>query len=64
MLSSDIIVPKPDESLEDLRCAKLVKAYIFERTQQEITEVELNRAKIVMFDENGKLKRVPLLAEH
>ena len=64
MQSSDIIVPKPEESLADQRCAKLVKAYIFERTQQEITEVELNRAKIIMFDENGNIKRVSLLAEH
>lgn len=64
MRSSDIIVPKPEQLSEDMRSNKLIKAYIFERTQQEITEVELNRAKIVMIDANGNMKRVPLLAEH
>lgn len=64
MRSSDIILPKPEATSDETRSQKLVKAYIFERTQQEITEVELNRAKIVIIDENGNLKRVPLLAEH
>ncbi|KII75928.1 hypothetical protein [Vibrio renipiscarius] len=64
MRSSDIIVPKAEESSTDVRSQKLVKAYLFERTQQEITEVELNRAKIVMLDQNGNMKRIPLLAEH
>ena len=64
MRTSDIIVPKQEQTVVPSRADKLVKAYRSERTQQEITEVELNRTKIVMIDENGNMKKVPLLAEH
>ncbi|MBA5763962.1 hypothetical protein H2O73_16480 [Vibrio sp. 404] len=64
MRRSDIIIPKLEDSSIPSCTRKLVKAYKFERTQQEITEVELNRAKIVMIDENGNMKRIPILAEH
>ncbi|GAK84021.1 hypothetical protein JCM19238_1584 [Vibrio ponticus] len=64
MRNSSIIIPKPGQVQVPARSRKLVKAYKFERTQQEITEVELNRAKIVMIDENGNMKRIPILAEH
>ncbi|HAS61415.1 MAG TPA: hypothetical protein DCS35_01890 [Vibrio sp.] len=64
MRRSDIIIPKLEHASIPSRSKKLVKAYKFERTQQEITEVELNRAKIVMIDENGNMKRIPILAEH
>ncbi|EGU47779.1 hypothetical protein VII00023_20337 [Vibrio ichthyoenteri ATCC 700023] len=64
MRNSDIILPKVEAISDETRSKKLLKAYIFERTLQEITEVELNRAKIVIIDENGNMKRVPLLAEH
>ncbi|GAB2650901.1 hypothetical protein [Vibrio panuliri] len=64
MRHSDIIIPKQNKPSISPRCRKLVKAYKFERTQQEITEVELNRAKIVMIDEHGNMKRIPILAEH
>ncbi|MEF1311074.1 hypothetical protein QTO01_13280 [Vibrio mytili] len=43
---------------------KLKDAYIQERAQLEITEVELNRSKIMMIDENGKMRPVPILSEH
>ncbi|WP_194437171.1 hypothetical protein [Vibrio fluminensis] len=64
MRNSAIVIPKQEETKVSPRCRKLVKAYKFERSQQEITEVELNRAKIVMVDENGNTKRIPILAEH
>ncbi|MGF1908494.1 hypothetical protein L4C38_03515 [Vibrio kasasachensis] len=64
MRQSEIIIPKSEDPSISSRSRKLVKAYRFERTQQEITEVELNRAKIVMIDENGNMKRIPILAEH
>lgn len=43
---------------------KVANAYRSERTRQEITEVELNRSKIVMMDNNGNIKRIPLIGEH
>ncbi|WP_260261923.1 hypothetical protein [Vibrio intestinalis] len=64
MRLSDIIIPKSEDKVSNPRTEKLVNAYKFERTQQEITEVELNRTKIVMIDENGNMKRVPILSEH
>ncbi|BDR15776.1 hypothetical protein [Vibrio sp. STUT-A11] len=43
---------------------KLKTAYINARNQLEITEVELNRSKIMMIDEDGNLRKVPILSEH
>lgn len=63
MRTSQIVIPQPKDAPEG-RANKLVSAYKKERTQQEITEVELNRGKIVMIDENGEFKSVPILAEH
>jgi hypothetical protein len=63
MRTSQIVIPQPKDAPEG-RASKLVSAYKKERTQQEITEVELNRSKIVMIDENGDFKSVPILAEH
>jgi len=63
MRTSQIVIPQPKDAPEG-RASKLVSAYKKERTQQEITEVELNRSKIVMIDENGEFKSVPILAEH
>ncbi|MGD8110324.1 hypothetical protein ACQEXU_02330 [Vibrio sp. TRT 21S02] len=64
MRNSQILVRKTEEKSDDVRCIKLRDAYRTERTIQEVTEVELNRAKIVMIDEDGNIKRVPILAEH
>ncbi|MBR9786561.1 MAG: hypothetical protein GYB40_01345 [Vibrionaceae bacterium] len=43
---------------------KLKTAYINARNQFEITEVELNRSKIMMIDEDGNMRKVPILSEH
>ncbi|MEI8598501.1 hypothetical protein P4S64_15615 [Vibrio sp. M60_M31a] len=43
---------------------KLKTAYINARDQLELTEVELNRSKIMMIDEDGNLRKVPILSEH
>lgn len=64
MRNSDIIVPKSEQTASVTPVDRIVKAFRSERTQQEITEVELNRTKIVMIDEDGNIKKVPLLAEH
>ncbi|EPU1004615.1 hypothetical protein ACVUMT_000729 [Vibrio cholerae] len=65
MRNSEILVPTPPLQTElDAVAIKLREAYIKERQQLELTEIELNRARIIMIDENGKLIRLPLLTEH
>ncbi|MDC5704815.1 hypothetical protein OPW41_02935 [Vibrio europaeus] len=64
MRMSQIVIPKCESEKQTPRASKLVNAYKKERTRQEVTEVELNRSKIVMIDENGNIKKVPILAEH
>ncbi|PAR34618.1 hypothetical protein [Vibrio metoecus] len=65
MRISDILVPQPPVQTEpDATAVKLREAYVQERHELELTEIELNRAKIVMIDEDGKLVRLPLLTEH
>lgn len=64
MRTSQIVIPDDRTSAEPIRATRLVNAYIRERTQQEVTEVELNRSKIVMIDENGKVIKVSILNEH
>ncbi|BCK15823.1 hypothetical protein ACPF3V_002836 [Vibrio cholerae] len=65
MRNSEILVLTPPLQTElDAVAIKLREAYIKERQQLELTEIELNRARIVMIDENGKMIRLPLLTEH
>ncbi|EGR3864277.1 TPA: hypothetical protein ACN3X5_000156 [Vibrio cholerae] len=65
MRNSEILVPTPPLQTElDAVVIKLREAYIKERQQLELTEIELNRARIIMIDENGKMIRLPLLTEH
>ncbi len=52
------------ETQNDSLVAKLKASYVAARTQLEITEVELNRSKIMMIDENGKMTKVSILSEH
>lgn len=51
----------PESSAEQ---NKLRDAYVKERTYLEVVEIELNRSKIIMIDEQGRKKRVPILSEH
>ncbi|GAA5646922.1 MULTISPECIES: hypothetical protein [Vibrio] len=65
MLTSEIIVPKSEKNPTPAnKSRKLSDAYKTERTRQEVTEIELNRATIVIVDEDGQLRKVPLLGEH
>ncbi|HEJ2457493.1 TPA: hypothetical protein SLZ51_001831 [Vibrio cholerae] len=65
MRNSEILVPTlPLQTELDAVAIKLREAYIKERQQLELTEIELNRARIIMIDENGKMIRLPLLTEH
>lgn len=64
MRTSHIIVPTEESKPASQRSSKIIDAYRKELKKQEITEVELNRTKIVMIDENGNMKKVALLSEH
>ncbi|MCG9595620.1 hypothetical protein L1D15_02665 [Vibrio sp. Isolate25] len=64
MRTSDIIIPKFESNDAPQRTSKIVEAYRKERTRQEATEVELNRSKIMMIDEDGNMRKVPILSEH
>jgi hypothetical protein len=67
MQLSEILVPKRKDvpaNAELHHSVKLREAYISEREKLEMTELELNRAKIVMIDSNGKIIRISLLLEH
>ncbi|MCG9677117.1 hypothetical protein [Vibrio sp. Isolate24] len=64
MRTSDIIIPKIEPNDAPKRSSKIVEAYRKERTRQEATEVELNRSKIMMIDEDGNMRKVPILSEH
>ncbi|WHR53928.1 hypothetical protein O8413_17390 [Vibrio furnissii] len=65
MQPSEIVVPQLDkQSAEpDLR-PKLRQAYISERQRLELVEIELNRSKVVMIDENGRIVRFSPTSEH
>lgn len=52
-----------DENAKDVS-QKLRCAYIDERVRLEIVEVELNRTKIVMVDEKGRMRKISLIPEH
>ncbi|MEZ8879345.1 MULTISPECIES: hypothetical protein [Vibrio] len=61
-LETDDLVESVTESLAEQ--SKLREAYVKERTYLEVVEIELNRSKIIMIDEQGRKKRVPILSEH
>ncbi|MGI2879189.1 hypothetical protein ACRTDO_00115 [Vibrio furnissii] len=65
MQPSEIVVPQLDEQSaeSDLR-PKLRQAYISERQRLELVEIELNRSKVVMIDENGRIVRFSPTSEH
>ncbi|MEZ9398471.1 hypothetical protein AB4393_05645 [Vibrio splendidus] len=56
-LVDDVTEPSAEQN-------KLRDAYVQERTYLEVVEIELNRSKIIMIDEQGRKKRVPILSEH
>ncbi|OED59861.1 hypothetical protein A165_23090 [Vibrio tasmaniensis ZS-17] len=61
-LETDDLVEGVTESSTEQ--SKLREAYVKERTYLEVVEIELNRSKIIMIDEQGRKKRVPILSEH
>lgn len=61
-LETDDLVESVTESSAEQ--SKLREAYVKERSYLEVVEIELNRSKIIMIDEQGRKKRVPILSEH
>lgn len=57
---NNIVIPTDKRSPTQ----RLKGAYISERSKLEVVEVELNRSKVVMIDQDGKLIKVPFLSEH
>ncbi len=57
---NNIVFPTDEPSPKQ----RLKGAYINERSKLEVVEVELNRSKVVMIDQDGKLIKVPFLSEH
>ena len=67
MHDSEIVVEKTPHRVDsDVDCisSRLGVAYVTEREEQALTEIELNRAKIVLVDENGKIIQLPTKNEH
>lgn len=64
MITSTIIIPKAEDKPSKADETRLTTAYRMERSQQEVVEIELSRAKIVVMDEHGNLKRIPIIPEH
>jgi len=65
MLPSEIVVSKLDATpVEEPHNVKIRQAYLRERQVLETVEMELNRSKIVIVDENGKILKLALIQEH
>ncbi|NIY91797.1 hypothetical protein HCZ28_05875 [Vibrio diazotrophicus] len=65
MLSSEIVVSKVDIApVEEQYNVKLRQAYLRERKVMEHLDIELNRSKIVIMDENGNILKFAMTLEH
>ncbi len=65
MQPSEIVVSKLNAApVEDHNSAKLRQAYLRERKVMEHIDIELNRSKIVIMDENGKILKFAMVLEH
>ncbi|MBF9003010.1 MULTISPECIES: hypothetical protein [Vibrio] len=68
MHHSDIVVSRHNNQEQTQQQpqtkTKLSSAYKAERESLETIEIELNRSKIVMVDETGKIIKFPLSQEH
>ncbi|MGL4379824.1 MAG: hypothetical protein ACRCTB_01735 [Vibrio sp.] len=63
MHTSDILV-SPTPRTSEASVTKLGQAYLQQRQQLELTEIELKRTKIAMLDEDGQLIRLAWLLDH
>ncbi|WP_117234133.1 hypothetical protein [Vibrio maerlii] len=56
--------PQEAELNKGKHSGRLAEAYKQEKRQLEIVEIEMNRAKIVIVDQEGKPVQLPLIKEH
>lgn len=62
---SDIVIPKPLASHHESKAhQQLRQAYLHEREQLLACEIELNRSKVIVIDEQGRVIRLSLMLEH
>ncbi len=52
------------DTVHDHRYQRLKKAYIAQRKRSQLTDIELNRAKVIVMTQDGQRIRIPELAEH
>ncbi len=67
MQPSDIVVSKSDttpDPVEEQRSVRLREAYLQEKRVLENLDIELNRSRIIIVDETGKILKLGLLLEH
>jgi len=65
MQPSEIVLPPLNTvPAEDPLNKKLRQAYLRERKSLEHIEIELNRSKIVVVDQNGRILRLAVTVEH
>ncbi|SMS00869.1 hypothetical protein VIM7927_02140 [Vibrio mangrovi] len=65
MSLSEIIVPQISVvPTEDQRQDKLRKAYIASRKACSLTDIELNRSRVLVIDEHGRVVKCAFAVEH
>ncbi|WP_070966533.1 hypothetical protein [Vibrio sonorensis] len=64
MRVSQILVPREPSAVQIENSERLRQAYQSERTQQEMTEIEIGRSRILMIDEDGNTESVTIVSEH
>ncbi|MFV0448152.1 MAG: hypothetical protein ACK5MF_06785 [Vibrio sp.] len=65
MQPSEIVVSHLNTTqVEDKHNVKLRQAYLRERKVMEHIDIELNRSKIIIMDENGKILKFAMVLEH
>ncbi|MCG3728544.1 hypothetical protein [Vibrio cincinnatiensis] len=65
MSGSKIVVPTSKENDSfTVQQQKFRQAYLYERQNLALLEIELNRSKVVMIDEHGRFLRLAFVLEH
>ncbi|MCG3723157.1 hypothetical protein EXA23_02360 [Vibrio cincinnatiensis] len=67
MSHSEIVVPtstSKEKSSFTVQQQKLRQAYLYERQNLALLEIELNRSKVVVMDEHGRFLRLVFVLEH
>lgn len=62
---SDLVISKPPALQNESKAhQQLRQAYLHEREQLLACEIELNRSKVIVIDEQGRVIRLSLMLEH